>query len=98
MSKKKKKKPEVNWNTNVQYYKGVPITLIPYAKVYYDEKNAKRFQLGERKYGQNIWIPNAYLEANGTLKTGVNIDFVFRIAIRQNKFRYAHLDTSVFVR
>lgn len=97
MPKRKKKESEIEWNTNIQYYKGVPLTLIPYAPIYYAQKNAKRFQLGERKFGQNIWIPNVYLEPDGSLKIGVNIDFAMRIAIRQKKFQYAHLDPSKFI-
>lgn len=92
-----KKKQKWVWHTETQYYKGVPLTLIPYAKVYYDQKKAKRFQLGDHKYGQNLWIPNYYLEPDGKIKDSANLDFAMRIAVRQKKFQYAHLDASLFV-
>lgn len=34
-------------------------------------------------------FPNAYLQQDGTLKPYVNIDFVFRTAALQRKFKYA---------
>lgn len=79
------------YHLETQFYKGIPITLLDYHPSYYARRNAKRFQLGDKKYGQNIWIPNAYLEKDGTLKPNVNIDFVFRRAYVQHKFEYARL-------
>ncbi len=76
----------------MQYYKGIPLNLIPYHPEYYATKRAKRFGLGKRKYGQNIWIPNRYLEKDGTIKPRVNIDFVMITAVRQNKFKYTGLE------
>ncbi len=93
----KNKKPlNYGYNDSDQFYKGIRIRLIPYHPIQYAKYKAKRFELGERKYGQNVWIPNAYLMEDGTLKKNINIDFVFTRAIRQNKFDYAHLDASVF--
>ena len=89
---KKKQDPNHGYNIDAQYYKGIRLRLIPYHPDYYAGKNAKRFELGERKYGQNVWIPNAYLTPDGTIKPDTNLDFVFRRAIAQNKFRYAKLD------
>lgn len=80
-----------NYNFAVQFYKGVPISLMDYSAEYYATRSAKRFHLGDKRYGQNIWIPNTYLEQDGTLKQGVNIDFVFRKAYQQRKFQYAQL-------
>ena len=74
-------------NLQIQYYKGIPIRLI---KRNYNGKNAKRFILNETN--QNIWIPNYYLQPNGTLKEGINIDFIFKKAYIQRKFEYAHID------
>ena len=50
--------------------------------------------LGNPQANQNIWIPNTYLEPNGTLKTGVNIDFIFKRAYQQKKFYYAHININ----
>lgn len=54
---------------------------------------AKRFLLINPKIkdnsSQNILIPNAYLQEDGTLEPYVNIDFVFRTAALQRKFEYA---------
>lgn len=96
MSRKKKKDPNHGYNVNDQFYKGIRIRLIPYHPDYYAQRNAKRFELGERKYGQNFWIPNSYLMPDGTIKEGVNLDFFFCRAIRENKFYYAWLDPSIF--
>ncbi len=86
------KKKEFNWNTEVQYYKGIPVKLIPYHPDYYAEKGGKRFEIGKRKYCQSEWIPNQFLMPDGTIKAGVNIDFVFRRAKRQKKLHYAKID------
>jgi hypothetical protein len=82
----------MEYNTHVQYYKGVPIKLIVYTDKHFARLNAKRFILGDSKARQNIWIPNAYLEPNGTVKIGANIDFIFKKAYLQKKFYYAHID------
>lgn len=80
----------MEYNTNVQYYKGVPIKLIVYTEKHFNRVKAKRFILGDPRYKQNIWIPNCYLEEDGTIKN-VNIDFVFKKAYCQKKFYYAHI-------
>lgn len=82
----------MEYNKEVQHYKGIPIKLIVYTEKHFNRLKAKRFFLGEIKYNQTIWIPNKFLEPNGTIKPKVNIDFVFRKAKAQNKFEYAHLD------
>lgn len=96
MAKSKKLKEPFGYNDKDQFYKGIRVRLIPYHPDYYAEKKAKRFELGERKYGQNVWIPNSYLLPDGTIKEGVNLDFVFTRAIVQRKFYYANLDPSIF--
>lgn len=60
-------------NTDMQYYKGVPLQQIE-RKSYHKHK-ARRFTLNDTN--QNVWIPNRYLEVDGTIKPAVNIDFVF---------------------
>lgn len=41
----------------------------------YHALNAKRFVLNDSN--QNVWIPNQYLEPDGTINSNFNIDFVF---------------------
>lgn len=81
-----------NLNLNTQYYKGIPITQI--RRVDYNFQKARRFLLG--KSNQNIWIPNCYLELDGTLKENINIDFVFKKAYIQKKLEYAKIDINPF--
>ena len=84
----------MEYNTHVQYYKGVPIKLIVYTDKHFARLKAKRFLIGDFKSGQNIWIPNQYLEPNGSVKTGVNIDFIFQKAYLQKKFQYARININ----
>lgn len=84
----------MKYNDCTQYYKGVPIKLIVYTEKHFERLKAKRFVLGDIRAHQNIWIPNTYLEPNGTLKTGVNIDFIFKRAYQQKKFYYAHININ----
>lgn len=65
-------------NFDMQYYKGIPIRLI---NRNYGDRAAKRFTINGTN--QNVWIPNKYLSDDGTIKTGENIDYVFRKAKRQ---------------
>lgn len=65
-------------NTEMQYYKGIPLKLI---KRKYGTRNAKRFTINGTN--QNVWIPNKHLSDDGTIKAGENIDYVFRKAKRQ---------------
>lgn len=81
-----------NLNLNTQYYKGIPITQI--RRVDYNFQKARRFLLG--KSNQNVWIPNCYLELDGTLKENINIDFVFKKAYIQKKLEYAKIDINPF--
>lgn len=76
-------------NLEMQFYKGIPIRLI---RRNYNSYNAKRFTLNGTN--QNVWVPNCYLEQDGTLKEGVNIDFVFKKAYLQGKFKYANINVN----
>ena len=78
----------IKLNLEPQYYKGVTILLI---KRNYNDYKAKRYMLGSRSSGQNVWIPNAYLEEDGTLKPNINIDFIFIKANLDGKFKKAGL-------
>lgn len=70
----------MTYNTEVQYYKGIPIRLITRN---YKGYNAKRYTLNGTN--QNVWIPNKFLREDGTLMNGRNIDFVFKKARNQYK-------------
>lgn len=61
-----------NLNYETQFYKGIPLNLI---NRNYSDALAKRFTINNTN--QNVWIPNMYLEADGTLVPGKNLDFVF---------------------
>ena len=83
----------IKYNTSIQIYRNIHIRLIEYTPKHFARLRAKRFLLVkpvENDYpSQNIWIPNAYLQEDGTLKPYINIDFVFRTAALQRKFKYA---------
>ena len=72
-------------NLNTQYYKEIPLRQIK--RKDYRTKRARRFVINDTN--QNVWIPNRYLEQDGTIKNGVNIDFVFKNSKR--KFELAGL-------
>ena len=74
----------MTYNTETQYYKGIPIRLIIRN---YTGYNAKRYTLNGTN--QNVWIPNKFLREDGTLMNGRNIDFVFKRA--RNQCRIAGL-------
>lgn len=69
------------YNTDVQMYKNVPLRLIVYTENHFSRLQAKRFTINDTN--QNVWIPNCFLEPDGSIKTGVNIDFVFYKSKRQ---------------
>ena len=84
----------MEYNKRTQYYKGIPIKLIVYTEKHFKRIKAKRFMLGNPQANQNIWIPNTYLEPDGSLKPGVDIDFIFKKAYLQKKFYYAHINVN----
>lgn len=71
------------YNTSTQIYKNVPLQLIVYTESHFARLNAKRFTINGTN--QNLWIPNRYLEEDGTIKEGVDIDFVLYGSARQLK-------------
>lgn len=86
-------KKKIKYNTNIQKYKGIQIQLIKYTDRHFAALRAKRFLLipdsEEVMTNQNVWIPNRYLEEDGTLKQNADIDFVFIRAMFQRKLKYA---------
>lgn len=69
------------YNTRTQMYKNVPLQLIIYTENHFAKLKAKRFTINGTN--QNIWIPNVYLEPDGTLKENIDIDFIFYKSARQ---------------
>lgn len=61
------------YNCKPQMYKGITLKLIGRN---YSGYKAKRYTLNNTN--QNIWIPNQYLEADGTLKKNANLDWLFK--------------------
>ena len=76
-------------NFSVQMYKGIPIKLID--RKDYPYRKAKRYTLNGTN--QNVWIPNKHLAADGTLKDGEDVDYVFRRA--SVKLTYAGITQAV---
>lgn len=74
-----------NYNYELQYYKGIPLKLI---KRKYTGYKAKRFTIN--KTNQNIWIPNVYLESDGTIKSKANLDFIFKTKQAKRKLELAN--------
>lgn len=100
--KKQKQKPHIRYNTEIQYYRGIPFRLIEYTQKHFDRLRAKRFLLNpdfETEYRtQNFWIPNCYLEEDGTLKLNVFVDWIFVKCVKANKFKYAGLEIPDWMR
>ena len=70
-----KKKQWKKYNQEMQYYKNVPLKLIVYTESHFARLKAKRYNINNTV--QNVWIPNQFLEPDGTIKKDANIDFVF---------------------
>lgn len=75
-----------NLNLQKQFYKDIPLKLI---NRNYENYKAKRFVINDTN--QNIWIPNIYLEPDGTLKKNINLDFIFDKQETKNKLKLAGL-------
>lgn len=80
-NKKVTPRKAVSYNTDMQYYKNVPLRLIVYTEQHFARLKAKRFTINNTN--QNIWIPNTYLEPDGTIKNDINIDFIMYKSSRQ---------------
>ena len=89
-----KKKKYTKYNTDVQFYKEIPVRLIVYTEEHFARLNAKRFTINHTS--QNIWIPNSYLEPDGTIKLDADIDFIFKQAYLQKKLKYANIHINPF--
>lgn len=86
----------MKYNTKIQEYKGIKFRLIKYTEKHFNRLRAKRFLLisGPKKSrgSQNFWIPNCYLEIDGTLKQNSNIDFIFLKMKHENKLKYVGIE------
>lgn len=69
----------IKLNTEMQNYRGLPLRLID--RKDYKHMKAKRYTINNTN--QNVWIPNQYLEEDGTIKNGADIMFVFRKSKKQ---------------
>lgn len=91
----------MKYNLAIQEYKGIRFRLIKYTEKHFARLRAKRFLLipddKDKPITQNFWIPNVYLEPDGTLKPNANIDFIFKQALRQNKFKHAGIPVPEFL-
>lgn len=100
MYKKKDTKLPENYpfNTKTQVYKNIRLTLCAYQPNYYDTRNAKRFTLGNPQIEhQKIWIPNTCLLPDGTLKPGIDLDWIFSMPTVQQKLKSAHEINNEFM-
>lgn len=82
---------EQDMNMKKQFYKGLPLSLMYDAK--YGERKAKRYSINDTD--QTIWIPNAYLEDDGTIKENIDILWIFKPTDIQEKvskagYRYTY--------
>lgn len=77
-------------NYSTQYYKGIPLNLI---KRKYGSRKAKRYTINHTN--QNVWIPNKHLSADGTIKSGEDIDYVFRKSKRQLEIAEVSLTRAI---
>lgn len=75
----------MQYNLEVQYYRGLPLKLI-YRKDY-KTKRAKRFSINSTN--QNVWIPNQFLEADGTIKADAKLGFIFNTPTTLHKIKLA---------
>lgn len=65
-------------NFEIQTYKSIPVKLIDRT---YGIRKALRYTINNTN--QNVWIPKKHLTEDGTIKTGENIDYIFRYAKNQ---------------
>lgn len=79
------------YNRNIQYYKGIPLKLIIYTEEHFSTLNAKRFMIIGSKAKQNLWIPNVYLEEDGSIKKKANLDWLFIKPANQHKLELEQL-------
>jgi hypothetical protein len=77
-------------NYKTQQYKGIPLKLINRK---YEKYKAKRYTINGTN--QNVWIPNCYLEDDGTIKKNSNLDFIFNNKQGRRKLELAKVDGNL---
>lgn len=71
-------------NFETQYYNNIPLKLVDRN---YKGYKAKRFVINNTR--QNVWIPNVYLENDGTIKSHICLDFIFKTTQAKRKLQLA---------
>lgn len=82
----------MNYNYTIQNYKGLPLQLSNTAESRFDHLKAKCFLIlnkDNQPSGQNLWIPNKFLNPDGTIDQTKNIDWLFRKTENAEKLRLA---------
>ncbi len=67
----------MRYNNKIQICCDIPLQLIVYTEKRFARLNTKRFLIKGQKGTQNIWIPNAYLEPDGTIRADANLAWLF---------------------
>lgn len=65
--------------TEPQVYRGIPLKLIRRS----DYHRYKAFRYTINDTNQNVWIPKKHCDEHGRIKSGENIDYVFRSRVSQ---------------
>lgn len=84
------KKENELYNIAVQDYRGIKFRLYPHRKSSFKGYRAKRYHLVSEqgtKVKSFFWIPNCYLEKDGTLKPNIYIDWVFVKFVKNAKVK-----------
>lgn len=82
----------IQYNNNVQEYKGIRLKLIVYTETHFKRLKAKRFLIldaHDKPSGQNLWIPNSFLLEDGTINPTKNLDWLFFKSENQHKLALA---------
>ena len=82
----------IQYNNDIQEYKGIRLKLIVYTETHFQRLKAKRFLIlnaHDKPSGQNLWIPNRFLSADGTIDKTKNLDWLFFKPENQHKLALA---------
>lgn len=89
----------MTWNKTIQNYKGIRLMLLNPDRKSILHANAKRYMLVgvEGLYSlRSVRIPEQYLLPDGTIKPGINLDWIFQKAFWTNKLAKAGVDIDPF--
>lgn len=79
----------MKYNYSVQRFAGVDLRLI---NRNYRNYNAKRYLINNSN--QNIWIPNCYLEEDGTIKGSADLSFIFNKPSTKRKIELSKIGNN----